>query len=126
MRSHPRRRRYPKSKTSANSAGSRSSATRTHPPASGRSATASSASARSSHAASTPVPRRLTRLFGTQPGRFSSIPASEHTSSAVQENENAEEQADEDADALGEVVMAVEMSKRGTLGCAYYVAQDEK
>jgi len=37
-----------------------------------------------------------------------------------------EEQADEDADALGEVVMAVDMSKNGTLGCAYYVAQDEK
>lgn len=37
-----------------------------------------------------------------------------------------EEQADEDADALGEVVMAIDMSKNGTLGCAYYVAQDEK
>jgi len=44
----------------------------------------------------------------------------------MQEEEDAEDQAAEDADALGEVVMAVEMGKKGTLGCAYYVAREEK
>lgn len=31
-----------------------------------------------------------------------------------------------DVDALGEVIMAVNMAERGTVGCAYYVARDEK
>lgn len=29
-------------------------------------------------------------------------------------------------DTLGEIVMAVDMTTRGTVGCAYYVAADEK
>lgn len=32
----------------------------------------------------------------------------------------------EDADALNEIVLAVDMRERGTLGCAYYVAREEK
>lgn len=49
-----------------------------------------------------------------------------HTAATLRDQEAEEEQADDDADALGEVVMAVEVGRRGTLGCAYYVAQDEK
>ena len=33
---------------------------------------------------------------------------------------------DDDADALNEVVLAVDLRERGTVGCAYYVARDEK
>ena len=33
---------------------------------------------------------------------------------------------DVDSDFLGEVVMAVNLAERGTVGCAYYVAREEK
>lgn len=33
---------------------------------------------------------------------------------------------DGDADALQEIVMAVDMRDRGTVGCSYYVAREEK
>jgi DNA mismatch repair protein MSH5 len=32
----------------------------------------------------------------------------------------------ENADALNEIIMAIDMRDRDTLGCAYYVARDEK
>ncbi|KFX88111.1 hypothetical protein V490_07834 [Pseudogymnoascus sp. VKM F-3557] len=32
----------------------------------------------------------------------------------------------EDADALNEIIMAIDMRDRGTLGCAYYIAREEK
>ena len=32
----------------------------------------------------------------------------------------------EDADALNEIVLAVDMREKDTLGCAYYVAREEK
>lgn len=32
----------------------------------------------------------------------------------------------EDDDSLNEIIMAVEMRERGTVGCAYYVAREEK
>jgi DNA mismatch repair protein MSH5 len=32
----------------------------------------------------------------------------------------------DDSDALNEVVLAVDLRERGTVGCAYYVARDEK
>jgi DNA mismatch repair protein MSH5 len=34
--------------------------------------------------------------------------------------------ADDDVDALNEVILAVNLRERGTVGCAYYVARDEK
>lgn len=47
--------------------------------------------------------------------------------SILEDNENAEDgAADENADYLQEIVMAVEIKERGTVGCAYYVAQEEK
>lgn len=33
---------------------------------------------------------------------------------------------EEDQDMLSEVIMAVDVAKRGTVGCAYYVAREEK
>lgn len=33
---------------------------------------------------------------------------------------------DPDADSLNEVVMAVDIRDRGTVGCSYYVAREEK
>jgi len=45
----------------------------------------------------------------------------------VEESEAEEDiQRREDADSLNEVIMAVNMKERGTLGCAYYVAREEK
>ena len=38
----------------------------------------------------------------------------------------APELADADLDALSEVIMAVNLTDRGTVGCAYYVAREEK
>jgi DNA mismatch repair protein MSH5 len=32
----------------------------------------------------------------------------------------------ENADSLNEIIMAIDMKERGTLGCAYYVAREEK
>jgi DNA mismatch repair protein MSH5 len=38
----------------------------------------------------------------------------------------ADIQAREDADALNEIVMAIDMKEKGTVGCAYYIAREEK
>lgn len=35
-------------------------------------------------------------------------------------------EVDEDADALNEVILAVDLRERGTVGCVYYIARDEK
>jgi DNA mismatch repair protein MSH5 len=32
----------------------------------------------------------------------------------------------EDADSVNEIIMAINMRDRGTLGCAYYIAREEK
>lgn len=32
----------------------------------------------------------------------------------------------EDLDAMNEIIMAIDMKERGTIGCAYYVAREEK
>lgn len=37
-----------------------------------------------------------------------------------------EEEIDPDIDALNEVVMAVDLEEKGTVGCAYYVAREER
>ena len=40
--------------------------------------------------------------------------------------DDAATQEREDNDALNEIVMAVDMRDRGTIGCSYYVAREEK
>lgn len=45
------------------------------------------------------------------------------------ENEDAQHVHDSDhvdPDALGEIIMAIDMNKTGNLGCAYYIAAEEK
>jgi DNA mismatch repair protein MSH5 len=39
---------------------------------------------------------------------------------------DAEIQEREDLDTLNEIIMAVEMKERGPVGCAYYIAREEK
>jgi DNA mismatch repair protein MSH5 len=68
--------------------------------------------------------------------RVSLHPSSSHSSSTLVtsldggeagEIENdADVQRREDADAMNEVIMAIDMKDRGTLGCAYYIAREEK
>lgn len=89
-----------------------------------------------------PVPRSLqasspalpalsqrSRIFLRPQSSQSSI-----TSSRLDENviraeiieSDAETQMREDADAVNEIIMAVDLRDRGTIGCAYYVAREEK
>jgi len=67
--------------------------------------------------------------------RVSPRPNSSHASSAYRDQDvirapiresDAEIEAREDSDAMNEVIMAVEMRDRGTIGCAYYIAREEK
>lgn len=45
----------------------------------------------------------------------------------IEESEAEEEiQRREDADSLNEIIMAINMKERGTLGCAYYIAREER
>jgi DNA mismatch repair protein MSH5 len=46
---------------------------------------------------------------------------STHTSSEIYREER-----DENDETVNEVIMAVDMTLRGTVGCCYYVAKDEK
>lgn len=43
----------------------------------------------------------------------------------IEENES-DIQEREDQDSMNEIVMAVELKERGTIGCAYYIAREEK
>lgn len=56
-------------------------------------------------------------------GRSTSREGSQDASAIESE---AETERRENADAMNEVIMAVDMRERGTVGCAYYVARDEK
>ena len=48
------------------------------------------------------------------------------TPSHAQQGDLAAEHDDINDDTLGEVIMAVDMTPRGTVGCCYYVAREEK
>lgn len=97
----------------------------------GRSSISSSFSRfrRNSTPKSTPGPRSSTRHSAT-PGasRTSATPAPSRQSAipAPVSFLPLHADADEDADALNEVVLAVDLRERGTVGCTYYVARDEK
>lgn len=47
-----------------------------------------------------------------------------------EQNEESETEEEikkrEDADAMNEIIMAIDMRERGTLGCAYYIVREEK
>lgn len=55
----------------------------------------------------------------------SSIHREEYVRAEIVETD-AEIQAREDADEMNEVVLAVDMRDRGTIGCAYYIVREEK
>jgi hypothetical protein len=48
------------------------------------------------------------------------------TSPSVREDDTITEHENNDDDTLSEVVMAIDMAPRGTVGCCYYVSREEK
>lgn len=52
--------------------------------------------------------------------------ASSFANGALEEEEEQLIQSLENSDAWNEVILAVDMKERGTIGCAYYVAKEEK
>ncbi|KAK4560402.1 hypothetical protein LTR86_005598 [Recurvomyces mirabilis] len=49
-----------------------------------------------------------------------------HAESVATTDQQPHDQSDADLDSLDEVIMAVQLTERGTVGCAYYVARQEK
>jgi hypothetical protein len=94
---------------------------------------------RTSHTPSSPqLPQLPQQQQGRQSLRFAPTHTQHRLSSAAREelagretqtpyaeDESAIDER-EDADALNEIIMAIDMKERGTVGCAYYVARDEK
>ncbi|KAF2471929.1 uncharacterized protein BDR25DRAFT_366675 [Lindgomyces ingoldianus] len=73
----------------------------------------------------TPKPTRIKVSVPTRCQR--SRPAFESSSISLPRHRQAEEgDGDENLDSLNEVIMAVDVRERGTVGCCYYVARDEK
>jgi DNA mismatch repair protein MSH5 len=48
------------------------------------------------------------------------------TSPSVREDDTTTEHENTNDDTLSEVVMAIDMTPRGTVGCCYYVSREEK
>ena len=48
------------------------------------------------------------------------------SSDSLPRNSRPKANNDENEDALNEIIMAVDLRERGTVGCCYYVARDEK
>jgi DNA mismatch repair protein MSH5 len=101
----------------------------------------STSGARSSRQSATPAPSRASAppAPSRQPATPAPVPihlrvriAESHNGTPFEDVDNRpgnnplQAEADEDADALNEVVLAVDLRERGTVGCAYYVARDEK
>ena len=53
-------------------------------------------------------------------------PAGEDVVFGYDQEPDSEINAREDLDAMNEIIMAIDMKERGTVGCAYYVAREEK
>jgi hypothetical protein len=57
----------------------------------------------------------------------SNLPSQAGLDEQFEETEaEADIQRREDADSLNEIIMAIDMKEHGTLGCAYYIAREEK
>ena len=56
----------------------------------------------------------------------SSAASSARDEDVIQQETEAEIRERETLDAMNEIVMAIDMKERGSLGCAYYIARDEK
>ncbi|KAG0649696.1 hypothetical protein D0Z07_3763 [Hyphodiscus hymeniophilus] len=55
-----------------------------------------------------------------------SAESSSRDEDVLQFETEAEIQEREDSDAMNEIIMAIEMKERGSIGCAYYIAREEK
>lgn len=105
--------------------GSRTSA----PPRSGRTGSSLSSTvsrrstARSSSVASARPPRHRQQ---SQQAPFAYISSRIAASDAQKSGDLASEDGDTNDDTLSEVIMAVDMTPRGTVGCCYYVAREER
>jgi hypothetical protein len=76
-----------------------------------------------------PASSQRTRVSLRPPSSQSSINSLRRSGNALQAENvetDAETQRREDADAMNEIIMAVDLRDRGTIGCAYYVAREEK
>lgn len=79
--------------------------------------------------ASAPVLPALKRVSLHPPSSHipsSSTGRSQHEDDLDELQNDEEIRLREDADSLNEIIMAIEMKDRGTLGCAYYIAREER
>ena len=78
--------------------------------------------------ASPALPRKRTSLGRRHPAALSSTSSSAHESNGTAYNEETETdiQQREDDDAMNEIIVSIDMKDRGTIGCAYYIAREEK
>jgi len=94
-----------------------------------RTSTPKSTSSVRSHASATPAPSRRSVIPGVRTANARTRAPSEAVMNETSENHSThplQPEIDDDADALNEVVMAVDLRERGTVGCAYYSARNEK
>ena len=68
---------------------------------------------------------RISLRPGSSRGSAASSSRDQDVIRALDETE-AEIQEREDLDVLNEIIMAVEIKERGSIGCAYYIAREEK
>lgn len=120
---------YKRRRTSGGTASQRSSSSRSRPrpPSLSRLSSVPRSILQSSPALPTLPRERRVSLRGS--GSHSSIFSSRRDQDVVRAElyETEEEtQAREDSDAVNEIIMAVDFKDRGTVGCAYYAARDEK
>src|SRR3954466_6934493 len=69
------------------------------------------------------------RGISTRPpaARVSAVPSSRGEDVQTFDTETEDDiRTREDSDAMNEIIMAVDMKERDTVGCAYYVAREEK
>ena len=97
-----------------------------------RSGSRYSSASRTNSAASLPVEERSqssSRPASRHFGRLASL-ASSRTSDGEEQStpvaEHRDDDANDDPELLNEVIMAVNVTDRGTVGCAYYAARTEK
>ena len=73
-----------------------------------------------------PQERRLTPRVPSSYGPTVSRSGDEGVTQNFDTETNAEILEREDSDNMNEIIMAVDMKERGTIGCAYYIAREEK
>jgi DNA mismatch repair protein MSH5 len=74
------------------------------------------------------LPQKPMSLGRSNPTTFSSTSSSacQVTGRVYNEETEAVIQLREDSDAMNEIIVSIDMKDRGTIGCAYYIAREEK